>query len=266
MWPFDSRPQKMPQRWADTSLEFKGLFVYHIAMMVLFIAPLVVAPLFGRLPDRAIYLLVAGAVASAVALVSAFRRVRLGWHWRGAGAKDVLGAVITVALIGFFALSINTKFPPPVALMPWDLGLAGIALFAVLQILHVVHFAEADFRAECGEAASEPRREPPLEARWKRVVRTVFSIFFLAVWLEGVGFFYVHTRMIEHSAPEPRGAQTWSIEEHGRHHYVTREEYDRDELLKALMFVGIPAAMGMVLFMQFVLGIDMGWPTRAKEL
>ena len=265
MWPFDSRAQTMPRRWADMSLEFKGMFLYHVAMMALFALPVFAAPLLGGLPDHMTYVFIAAGIALSIAIGSAFRRARLDWHWRGAGVREIAAVIFTTLLMGFFASSITGKFPPPVGLMPWYLALTGIYLFTVLQILHVVHFAEADFRAECGEAPSAPQPATPREAGWKRVTRAVFGVFFLAVWLEGVGFFYVHSRALEHSSPEPVGAQTWSIEEHGRHNYVTKEEYDRDAALKALMFIGIPAALATGALLQFVLGINFGWRRADKE-
>jgi hypothetical protein len=85
------------------------------------------------------------------------------------------------------------------------------------------------------------------------------------VWLEGVSFFYFNTRAIEHGASEPLGAQTWLIEDHGRRHYVTKEEYDRIALLKSLFFIGIPTALAGTAFLQFVLGINMGWRTRDEK-
>jgi len=265
MWPFNLGEQMPPRRWADMSFEFKGMFFYHGAIMVLFALPLFVAPLGRQLPDHATYIFVASAIALSVAIVSAVRRARLGWHWRGAGIREGLSASILVLLMAFFASSVTGKFPPPNQLMPWYLGIAGFALFFVLQTLRIVHFAEADFRSECGDAALAPRPEPPREAKWKRVVRTVFSVFFLAVWLEGVGFFYFHSRALENSLSEPAGTQTWSIEEKGRHHYVSKEVYDRDELLKAVFFIGVPSAIAMAALLQYVLGIKMGWPTREEK-
>jgi len=260
MWPFNLGQQMPPRRWVDMSVEFKGFFLYHLSMGALFALPITGRVL--RLPE---YLFVAAAVGLAVAMVSAVHRARLKWHWRGAGAKQWASVAIWTALLTFFLLSVSAKFPPPPGLMPWYLAGLGIYVFAALQMLRIVHFAEADFRADCGEAGTLPLPEVEREVPWKRVVRTLFSIFFLCVWLEGVSFFYFYTRAIDHSVREPAGEQTWAIVDHGHSYYVTKTEYDRVELLKGLMFIGIPSALAMTFFLQYVLGISMGWRFRGEK-
>lgn len=247
--------EDQPRTWSEMSFEFKGMFLYHIVMMVMFVA--------GGAIAFTEQILIAAAIILAIALMSLLRRVRHGWHWRGVGVLRAAGAVLMTALMGYFLFAgvggalqaQGFALDRPFALGPWALAGLGIAIFAVLNVLRITHLSEKAFQNECGDKALEPEPAPPPEPRWKTVVKYVFIAAFLAVWLEAVTAFYVFDRTFRGGAPVPTAGQSAPLTNHGVTVYVTADEKRLVDQLQGFMFVGIPAAIATAFFLHFVLKI-----------
>jgi hypothetical protein len=237
------------------SFEYKGMFVYHLAMMVMFVA--------GGGLTLIEQILIASAIALVVAIASFIRRLRRKWHWQGLTAMRVAGAVLMTALMGFFvfagvggalqAQGISLMRPLPMG--PWALAAFGIAMFSILNILRITHLSEKAFEEECGDEALEPQPAPPPEPRWKVITKYVFVAAFLAVWLEGVAFFYVFDRTMRASSPTPTLERSVAFRNKGVTVFITPEEERLLDQLKGIMFVGIPAALAASFFLHYVLKI-----------
>lgn len=243
-----------PQTWSDTSFEFKGFFLYHISMMVMMVL--------GTGLSFIEQILIAAAIALSIAVASFIRRLRHKWRWRGVSILRASGAIATAALMGWFLFAVaggallanDFAFDRPFAIGPWILAGLGIAVYSVLDLLRIMPRSETAFRVDCGEGErAEPK--PPPEPRWKTITKYVFVAAFLAVWLEAVTFFYVHDRALRASSPVPTVERTAAFENKGKTVYVTPEEKRLVDQLQGFMFIGIPAAIAMAFFLQFVLKI-----------
>ena len=247
--------EDQPRTWSEMSFEIKGMFLYHIVMMVMFVA--------GGAIAFADQILIAVAIILAIALMSLIRRFRHGWHWRGVGVLRAAGAVLLTGLMGYFLFAgvggalqaQGFALDRPFALGPWALAGLGIALFAVLNVLRVTHVSEKAFRSECGEQAAQLEPELPPEPRWKTIVKYAFIAVFLAVWLEAVTAFYVFDRTFRAGAPMPTAEQSAPLTNHGVTVYVTPAEKRLVDQLHGFMFVGIPATIATALFLHFVLRV-----------
>lgn len=269
---FRLAPQSCPEcgeslsRWAaessastrsrrEISLDAKLMFAYHICMMVLFLV--------GRQLSVRVEAWLAAIALTIAALISLFHRQRAGWKWPGVSVVNVLAALAALALGGVFLLSATPLFPPnsPAAL-PWYLAGAGIILFSVLSSLKVVVPSKEEFLKCCTTSGTEKSLQPaaseqPSEATWKRIARVVFSVFFLAVWLEGVAFFYYFGVTYRDGSPQPTATQTAELSNHGRVVYVTPSQQHYIQLLQLGMMIGIPTGIVTAFFLHFVLGVRM---------
>lgn len=244
-----------PRTWSDMSFEFKGMFLYHIAMMVMFLA--------GQGLPFVEQIFIASSIALAVAIASFIRRVRRKWRWRGLTAMRVAAAVLMSALMGFFLFAVvggalqaqGISLMRPFPLAPWALAAMGIAIFSILNILRITHLSEKAFQEECGGDALEPQPASPPEPRWKVVTKYAFMVAFLAVWLEGVTFFYVFDRTMRASSPTPTVERSIAFKNKGVTVYITPSEKQLIDQLQGFMFIGIPASIAVAFFLQYVLKI-----------
>jgi hypothetical protein len=244
-----------PQSWSDMSFEFKGMFLYHISMVVLL--------LLGGTLLFIQQIFIAVAIAFVIAVASLIRRLRHGWRWQGLTPLRAGGAVLTIALMGYFlfaaaggALQASSfAIDRPFGMGPWVLAGLGIAVFSVLNVLRITHLSEKAFREECGEQAAQAKPEPPPEPRWKVITKYAFAVAFLAVWLEGVTFFYVFDRTFRSGSPTPTVERTATLTNHGVAVYVTPAEKRLVDQLETFMFIGIPAAIATGFFLQSVFKI-----------
>ena len=238
------------------STEFRMMFVYHGCMMVLFMTG-------GALTVK-LELAIASLLIAIGAAVSLRRRRDRNWHWRSPGAKGAAIATGTVVLMVFFLYSATPMFSPTrPQFLPWYLAGFGIGLFNVLSALNLVKSSEAEFEAECGEApppnpsASGETRLTSPPARWKRAVRGAFTLYFFAVWITGVSFFYFDGKTFSGGSPTPTATQTEPMSQHGKTVYVSRAEKRRDDLLQTAMMVGIPSIFALGFVFHFLLGVKL---------
>ena len=159
------------------SYDFKLMFLYHGSMMLLFVT--------GQALSLAAELTIAAALLVAGTLLGIRHRRTTPWVWPGVSISRLLGAAATVVLGGLFLSAATPLFPPTnPGNLPWYAAGLGIILFAMLNTLRLVAFAEADY-------FTPPAIRRSVELPWKKVVRLAYCIFFLAVWLDGVASFYV---------------------------------------------------------------------------
>lgn len=242
-----------PQTWSETSFELKGMFAYHIVMMVMMLA--------GGSLALIEQIAIAAAIVLVIALASVIRRLRHKWRWQGVTPMRAGNALLTAVLMGYFLFATAGgamqafALERPVAIAPWALAVLGIAVFSVLKVLRITHISEKAFQEECGEQAGKTKPELPPEPRWKVITQYVFAVAFIAVWLGGVTFFYVHDRTFRSGAPTPTAEQTVAFTNKGVTVYVTPEEKHLVDQLQAFMFIGFPAAIATAFFLQFVLKI-----------
>jgi len=233
--------------WSGMSFEMKAFFAFHVSMMVMMVAGSGLAFL-----DKA---LIAGAIALSLSILSAIRRLRRGWRWRGASVGRWLFAVLNALLFCYFIGAVTgfslAKFE---RLGPWAFAGIGIGVFGVLNILQIVHRTEAGFLSDCGEGTVHDysvEREPA----WKRVLGVVYSILFLVVWLAFVTFFYVRSSILSASSPIPTMGKTVAMAENGRTVYVSPADKNLVDLLQLAPMVGIPSIVTLGFFLQFVLKV-----------
>jgi len=183
---FDFHKTNYPTSWGDFSLEYKFFFVYFVAMGLM--------PLLSRRISASLELLAAASLLLAFTVLSIRRRRAIAWRWLGIDSKELLGAGLTAVLMGYFLYALVTSFSPfnPVFL-PLFLAASGFFLFSVLQDLKVVTFSEADFLASCAKSAGSSvlvsSEANVVEASWKSAVRTIFTIAFILVWVNGISRF-----------------------------------------------------------------------------
>lgn len=248
-------PDDYPRTWSEMSFEFKGMFVYHIAMMVMMIA--------GSSLAFIEQIILAAAIMLAIVAASFVRRLRSEWHWKGLTVARAGGALLTAALMAYFFFSAaggaaheqSFSFQRPFSPGAWVLAGLGIAVFSVLNVLRITHMSEKAFREECGDQALEPQPAPPPEPRWKVITKYAFIAAFTAVWLAGVTFFYVHDRAIRAGSPTPTVERSVALTNKGVTVYITPDEKQLIDQLQSFMSIGIPVAIATAFFLQFVLKI-----------
>ncbi len=248
-------PEDYPRTWSEMSFEFKGMFAYHLSITVMVIASGWLTPIEETL--------IAAALMLAIAVASFIRRLRHEWHWQGVTALRAAGAVLVAVLTGYFLFATSglalqaqgLELDRPYAWSPFILAGLGIGVFIVLNVLRITHLSEKAFREECGDQGLQPQPAPPPEPRWKVITKYVFIAAFLAVWLEGVTFFYVYDRTIRAGSPTPTVERSVAFKNKGVTVYITSAEKQLIDQLQRFMFVGIPAVMAASVFLHFVLKI-----------
>jgi hypothetical protein len=203
--------------------------------------------------------------------LSTHHRMKSDWHWPGVGIKGVLGSVFSVAL-GLFFLGAATPRISPLqpTFFPWFAAGGGIILFRILSSLKIVFQLESEFLNHCGDPrlkTSEPARPSSTEVSWKKAVRTAFSIYFFAVWIAGVSFFWKFNTAFRDGTPEPTAERTETLTDHGKTTYIPPEEKRIVSLLERSMMIGIPSALLLGALIHFVVGVKLfpSTPTLAER-
>jgi len=261
----DPSKQSYPKTWKEMSVEFRLFFVYHVSMMVLMMT--------GGTLSIQVELLIAGTLILVLTLVSLQRRARMGWRWPGVSGKDLLGALFTVVLISFFLYAVTPLFPPwTPRMLPWYMAGFGIGLFGVLGSLRLVQTSESEFLKECVEkdrfapVEAPVASDAPKEAQWKRVMRNLYTIIFLSVWISGVAFFYYFGVAFRDGSKEITATHTERLENHGEVVYVPASQKQLVDRLQIIMFAGLPAVILGGFALHFLVGVKLypGTPTLSE--
>jgi hypothetical protein len=115
----------------------------------------------GSLLPIYVQLLIALMVDALGVFFSVRRRRQMDWRWPGANAKGVLRAVGTAAAVAAMFFAAHPMFPFfERGSLGWYLAGVNIALFNILESLHVVQSSEADFLKFCGPPRLSAGEEP----------------------------------------------------------------------------------------------------------
>ncbi len=153
----------------DISLDFKLMFVYHIAMMLLFGTRIVDDSI-----NQALFALV---LFVALVFISALHKIRERWKWPGISILILPSALLNVTFIysflAFAGYTMNPEFVLPnlqsinltvliteswasiitaasyPAMTPWYLAGIGIGVFNLLSNLKLVTSKKSEFEAQC---------------------------------------------------------------------------------------------------------------------
>ena len=161
------------QNWDNSpkniSFDFKLMFAYHIAMMVLFGTRVI-----GNAVDQALLALSLGIV---LVILSVVHKVKSRWKWPGLGIFSLPSALLSIVLIyAFFAFAAYTMNPGievpdlnksnyismiveswsviikaasvPV-FTPWYLAGIGIGIFSLLSSLNLAVSKKTEFEDQC---------------------------------------------------------------------------------------------------------------------
>jgi amino acid transporter len=263
--------QRNSTTWRDMSVDFKLMFVYHGAMMVMFMAGQ------GGLSVRSELQFTTLLVVILVAIAIRHRK-KANWRWPGVKPGNVLGAAAGLALIGFFLFAATPLFPPTSgAALPWYLAGLGIGSFGVLSSLRITYGSEADFLMQCHivdptgreiARVSELKPKTPAEPRWKKIARVGYVVVFMLIWIDGVASFYSFGEAFKDGSPVPTATCTEPINNHGKIVYITSAEKDRVDRLQKVSWVGIPSVMVGALVLHFLVGVKLfpNAPTLAEYM
>lgn len=260
---FDLDDKKDPKSWKEISFDFRLFFVFHGCMMALFIV--------GRILPIEVLISVVSILTFVLAGLSIHHRVKSNWHWPGVGIKGIFGSVFGLAAGLFFLGSATPRVSPlNPGIFPWFAAGGGIILFWILSGLKVVFQSESEFQTYCGDQRlkkSEPARPSSTEVQWKKAVRTAFSVYFFAVWIVGVSFFWKFNTAFRDGTPEPTAERTETLTDHGKTVYITPEEKRIVSLLERSMMLGIPSALLLGALIHFVVGVKLfpNTPTLAER-
>ena len=243
---------KHPRRWADYSFDYKLSFVWMGGLFALLILSdsKIVAQLDPVIVPAIVFM--AGAILLGLSLDN---RRRQGWRWPPLDSASILKATgIALVMAIFFFVFLqgvgSASLPLPMALFAISIGMLN-----VLTALKLIQPSQKEFEVYCGTQQIVAELEKPLDPHWKRVIRGIYSAAFLAVWLEGLGFFYFHQQAIQSGSAHPTSTHTAIISEHGSLIYVTEEQKRLDNLLSTIMMIGIPAAIVGGFLLHFVAGV-----------
>jgi hypothetical protein len=258
---FDAPQTRFPMRWSEFSSDYKLFYIWEVSLFALFFlnttgipnalpVSLYVAALFGWF---------------AILLVAAIaQRRRANWHWPGLTLKGSLLALLVTAGMAIFLYVLDQGLLPLNRLgATMFLFALSIGVFNVLHSLRVVHLSDADFQRDCADSnvpidsTLENEELEPNDPTWKRVVRGIYVVAFVLIWLEGMAFFYVHERYVREGSPRPTPTQTESVNEHGTLVYLTHDEMQINNILSTVMMIGIPAIMLSGFLLHFIAGVRM---------
>ncbi len=171
---FDSIRNKIDDQNKDNnpknmSLDFKLMFVYHIAMMALFGTRFI-----DNADAQALFALVLFIV---LVLISAVHKFRAQWKWPGIGLltlpSALLGVAFVYAFLAFAAFTTNPDYVFPnfqnvsyidliagswtvvisaasiPVFTPWYLAGIGIGVFNLLSSLKLVTIKKSEFESQC---------------------------------------------------------------------------------------------------------------------
>lgn len=158
----------------NMSFDLKLLFVYHIAMMILFST----RP-FDDAYGQIVFAVVLGAV---LIIVSVIHKIKHNWSWPGLTINMVPGFVLNLlgvyAFMVFSSYSMNSDIPFPEFQLDdlpaflnetwtlivkdmfrpfkttWYLGILGIGLFNILHSLNLASMKKSEFESHCSSRSS----------------------------------------------------------------------------------------------------------------
>lgn len=249
---FEIDDSKFPARWNEMSLDYKLFIVFHGCMMILFATS-------GHFPIF-FQIRFVSTLACVLAVISIVHRKRNKWHWPGVGIKGAFAALVSLALGLFFLGSVIPRISPlSPRIFPWFAAGGGIILGEVLFLLNVVCLSKKEFLRHCGDKVSEEPQASnlPQEPQWKRTVRTLFGLYFLAVWIVGVSFFWKFDIAFRDGSPKPTRTQTETLDDHRERVYVTPEEKRIVSFLESAAMLGVPSALLIGFFLHFVAGVKL---------
>jgi hypothetical protein len=265
---FDPPKRTYPKRWKEMSVDLRLMFVYHGCMMVLFIA--------GQSMSVRQEILFTLVLVAVLASISLRHRRTNNWKWPGLRARDLVFAAGGVVLMIFFLSSATPLFPATDhRFLPWYLAGLGIGAFGVLGALKIVESSEAEFLLRCRaidqygreiQRASELAEPKIAEADWKRIVRGIYTVSFIIVWVAGVASFYYFGTSFRNGSPVPTATQTEPLTDHGKTVYVPHAVKSQIDLLQMISWVGIPLVIVGGLILHFVVGVRLfeGTPTLSE--
>ena len=156
----------------NMSFDFKLMFVYHIAMMILFGA----RPI-DNAYDQILFAVVLGVILIAA---SAIHKAKHNWSWPGLSAKSIPGTIFSLLFLyvffAFTAYAMNADIPVPEiqlsnlptlakeawplimqamsipAFTPWYLAGIGIVVFNIFSSLNLANQKKSEFESQCGNS------------------------------------------------------------------------------------------------------------------
>lgn len=242
-----------PKRWKDMSLDLRLMFVYHIAMMALWLLSWTG---FITLP---LEIVVVALLALAITGLLVWHRKKHDWRWPRIGFMNVFWAATSIVLGAVFLVAATLPFSPlNPSLLPWCAAVGGIFLFNALTSLKVLCLSQQQFLRACHPNTEDPPKpDAPKEPVWKKRVRTIFNVYILAVWLVGVAFFWRSGTAFRDGANAPTPQRTEELSDHGRKVFITPDEMRIVTLLKLGLIVGTPSALLAGAFIHFILRVNL---------
>jgi hypothetical protein len=126
--------------------------------------------------------------------------------------------------------------------------------------------SEANFLLRCRtidqygreiEQAPEHPHPKNSDASWKNLVRGVYSVVFVLVWIAGVASFFFFGSSFRKGSPVPTETQTEPPTDHGKTVYVTRSEKERIDSFQLVVWVGIPLVLVSAVVLHFLVGVKL---------
>ncbi|MEO0816394.1 MAG: hypothetical protein AAFX86_03710 [Pseudomonadota bacterium] len=232
------------------SFDYKAMLLLHCSFMVLLMAH-------GFLPLTALVSILSVLAIGAIS-ASIWNRRRAGWKWRRPNLRGVIGFVGTWALMAIFLfVSIQLVGDNQNLKIVWIFGILNFTVVFSLQNLNTVRVSAAQFAKDCAD--NESQVPDPNERKgpfWKRVLHAVYSFLFLSIWLVGMYFFYNQSQMLSSAEDAPPGTPMTEYVDNGEAILVTVSAKALHDQLSAVFFIGMPLIMGIGVFLQFVLKVN----------
>ena len=236
------------ERLADFSFEIKFIPLHMFVLILL-------STIHELLPTKFLLGLITVYITGFFIILTIHRR-RNNWHWPGIKKKDFLMSFFHLLIIGIFSFALTTEFNISFLLMM-------IILFSiVLYDIKLLYTTKAAFLSCCGENIIQdenhlPETTKPIEPKWKKIVRTIFMIYFFSIWIFGMYCIWKNNLIIKSATYQPTEERTVSIHKDNRTIvYITPEE---EKLKEKYFFVyfGLILSVGLFLVIcQFVLRIN----------
>jgi MFS family permease len=213
---FGSDMKDYPRKWRDMSLDYRLMFGYHFCMIALF--------LLGRFLKLETQITIVALLLIVMVFFSLWYRKSKGWRWLGIKVGNVIGAIFSLALGIFFLGAMALYFKPTEPhLFPWFAGCGGFIVFGILSSLKLVRMSKTQFERQCQEDDSGIDEYIPNKNNAHKFTRSAFSVFFTAVWIGSVAFFWTSTSAYISGATTPTSQKTEMITNHGEKRYVTKD-------------------------------------------
>ncbi len=211
-------PIRFPRNWEDMSLDTKMFFGFHLSVMVMFVA--------GGALAIGTEIAIASALATCIFIASVVHRRYAGWRWRGAGLKEVGGAVAAFVIVAIMFVAVGQfgAYHNP-RLFPWFIAGLGAASFNALTSLRLVRASQEEFEQDTQEGEPNIAPAAPIErASTTNIVRNTiagalvaygFVSFFVFVWLD------MHWAHAAPTEPDETLGLVFRHNEHGSYTYFS---------------------------------------------